>query len=105
MAGVLRQRLGAFERGFDPSSLRCPVYPPFGMGKRFMGGHGVDDAEETFQWRNITIAAVMGCMGTVFNTFSGEEHHHPEDRPAYSYLRIRNKAFPWGPNGLFESDD
>lgn len=38
-------------------------------------------AEETFKWRNVTIAATIGCIGMVFNTFSGEEHHHPEERP------------------------
>jgi cytochrome c oxidase subunit 6a len=31
------------------------------------------------------------------------EHHHAAERPAYSYLRIRNKIFPWGGDcGLFE---
>jgi len=105
MVSVLRQRFGAFRRQLLPTHLQHPAQPPSAVAKRFMGGHGGDDAEETFKWRNITIAATIGCVGMIFNTFSGEEHHHPEERPAYSYLHIRNKEFPWGPNGLFESDD
>ena len=35
--------------------------------------------------------------------FANMEHHHAAERPAYSYLRIRNKIFPWGGDcGLFE---
>lgn len=43
--------------------------------------HHVGDVEETYKWRNITIAATVGCVGMIFNTFSGEEHHEPHERP------------------------
>eukprot|EP00850_Spirogloea_muscicola_P009719 SM000055S18253 [mRNA] locus=s55:366823:367834:- [translate_table: standard] len=69
-----------------------------------MSGHGSgeDDAAEAAKWRNVTFAALAGCIGlTTYNLVGREEHEH-HDQPAYSYLHMRNKAFPWGPNGLFE---
>ncbi|KAG0590437.1 hypothetical protein M758_1G107200 [Ceratodon purpureus] len=107
MASVLRQRFGAFRirTGLPTISQQHPVHSPSLIAKRFMGGHGGDDVEETFKWRNVTIACVIGLIPMMFSTLSGDEEHHHEERPAYSYLRIRNKEFPWGPNGLFEYDD
>jgi hypothetical protein len=32
-----------------------------------------------------------------------QAHPHDEEMPAYSYLHIRNKAFPWGDDGLWET--
>ena len=31
-----------------------------------------------------------------------QSHEHSSEEPEYPYLRIRNKDFPWGPDGLFE---
>jgi cytochrome c oxidase subunit 6a len=31
-----------------------------------------------------------------------QSHDHGSHEPEYPYLRIRNKDFPWGPDGLFE---
>ncbi|CAK9218232.1 unnamed protein product [Sphagnum tenellum] len=67
--------------------------------------HEHDDAEETLKWRNITVAAYIACIALGIYTFAGEEHHEASERQAYSYLHIRNKQFPWGPNGLFEYPD
>eukprot|EP00270_Netrium_digitus_P009536 TRINITY_DN28_c0_g1_i1.p1 TRINITY_DN28_c0_g1~~TRINITY_DN28_c0_g1_i1.p1 ORF type:complete len:116 (-),score=9.66 TRINITY_DN28_c0_g1_i1:345-662(-) len=62
------------------------------------------DLEEAIKWRNITALAYVLCVGVGIYTFVGQGHHEAHERPSYSYLRIRNKEFPWGPCGLFEWD-
>ena len=55
------------------------------------------------KWRAVTFLAVPACAGFGIYCFANMEHHHAEERPAYSYLRIGNKIFPWGGDcGLFE---
>jgi len=79
-------------------------------GARF-GQHRFFSAEATeaehlkqvARWRNITYLAVMGCAGLAFYTLTAGHEHH-EKPPAYPYLRIRNKEFPWGDCGLLEKD-
>lgn len=44
MASVLRQRFGACRRNLLPACFQHPVHPPSAITKRFMGGHGGDDA-------------------------------------------------------------
>ena len=49
----------------------------------------------TTLWRNVTfvgLPCIIGLAGYIFS----QGHHHPEEQPAYSYLNIRNKEFPWG---------
>lgn len=58
--------------------------------------------EETAKWRSITIAAYIMCIGMGIYILANEEHGHDGEKPGYSYLHIRNKQFPWGPDGLFE---
>lgn len=59
------------------------------------------NAAEMKKWRNITFVAIPLCgMLAVYN-LSGH-HEEGEESPAYSYLHIRNKDFPWGKCGLFE---
>ncbi|CAN5955657.1 unnamed protein product [Sphagnum jensenii] len=72
-----------------------------GCKRFFSGGHDHDDIEETHKWRKITAAAYVASIGMIFYTFAGDEHEHDEhaghaERPAYSYLHIRKKEFPWG---------
>jgi hypothetical protein len=49
----------------------------------------------------VTFLAIPVCgVKAVVDLSHGE--HHGGDTPAYPYLRIRSKAFPWGEDGLFE---
>ncbi|CAI5521144.1 unnamed protein product [Closterium sp. Naga37s-1] len=53
------------------------------------------DVEETIKWRNVTAVAIVGCFALGVYNFAGAAHHAKHDRPAYPYLHIRNKEFPW----------
>ncbi|KAK4262451.1 hypothetical protein QN277_028008 [Acacia crassicarpa] len=68
-----------------------------------------DDAYETAKWEKITYLGIATCtVLAIYNLSKGHPHH--EEPPdifffvvqAYSHLHIRNKEFPWGPDGLFE---
>ncbi|KAG9130905.1 hypothetical protein Leryth_006671 [Lithospermum erythrorhizon] len=60
-----------------------------------------DEAREASKWEKITYAGIVSCtILAVVNLSKG--HPHFEEQPAYPYLHIRNKEFPWGPDGLFE---
>ncbi|KAL1316091.1 hypothetical protein HN51_068333 [Arachis hypogaea] len=63
-----------------------------------------DDAYETAKWEKITYLGMATCSGLAFYILS-KGHPHHEEPPPYPYLHIRNKEFPWGPNGLFEVKD
>eukprot|EP00958_Prasinococcus_capsulatus_P003440 scaffold310_cov302-Prasinococcus_capsulatus_cf.AAC.12 len=64
-------------------------------------------------WTNATIVGGLICGGVAAYQFS-KPHQHFEKMPVrsgcgcrrlrreYSYLRIRNKAFPWGDKSLFD---
>ncbi|KAH7446099.1 hypothetical protein KP509_01G039000 [Ceratopteris richardii] len=76
MAHAVRQRLTSVLRGHN--LIAAP-------------GHAAieENTKEAKKWFRIT-------------NFVGGEHHEEHERPEYSYLHIRNKEFPWGPDGLFE---
>ncbi|XP_060188175.1 cytochrome c oxidase subunit 6a, mitochondrial-like isoform X1 [Lycium barbarum] len=60
-----------------------------------------DEAREAAKWEKITYIGIVTCaILTIFNLAKG--HPHYEEPPPYPYLHIRNKEFPWGPDGLFE---
>ncbi|XP_066366969.1 cytochrome c oxidase subunit 6a, mitochondrial-like [Miscanthus floridulus] len=60
-----------------------------------------DDAKEAVKWERITYAGIATCtVLAVYNLSKG--HQEFPDPPPYPYLHIRNKDFPWGPDGLFE---
>ncbi|RYR11292.1 hypothetical protein Ahy_B05g079756 [Arachis hypogaea] len=59
---------------------------------------------ETAKWEKITYLGMATCSGLAFYILS-KGHPHHEEPPPYPYLHIRNKEFPWGPNGLFEVKD
>lgn len=61
-----------------------------------------EDMEEAIKWRNITIAGYVSCTLLGVYNFAGGHHEEGEEKKEYSYLHIRNKEFPWGPDGLFE---
>ncbi|WVZ60723.1 hypothetical protein U9M48_010707 [Paspalum notatum var. saurae] len=59
---------------------------------------------ETAKWEKITYAGIVTCtLLAAYNLSKG--HPHFDEPPAYPYLHIRNKEFPWGPDGLFEKKD
>nr|GLL19330.1 cytochrome c oxidase subunit 6a, mitochondrial-like [Ipomoea trifida]GME01682.1 cytochrome C oxidase subunit 6A, mitochondrial [Ipomoea batatas] len=61
-----------------------------------------DEAQEAAKWEKITYAGIVGCtILAIVNLSKGHPHH--EEPPAYPYMHIRNKEFPWGPDGLFET--
>ncbi|XP_072958471.1 cytochrome c oxidase subunit 6a, mitochondrial [Typha angustifolia] len=63
-----------------------------------------DDAYEAAKWEKITYAGIVSCTAlAAYNLSKGHPHH--EEPPPYPYLHIRNKEFPWGPDGLFEVKD
>ncbi len=51
----------------------------------------------------VTFLAIPVCAVKAFVDLT-HEHAHGEDAPGYPYLRIRSKEFPWGDNGLFETE-
>ncbi|EES19098.1 cytochrome c oxidase subunit 6a, mitochondrial [Sorghum bicolor] len=60
-----------------------------------------DDAKEAVKWERITYAGIATCtVLAMFNLSKG--HQEFPDPPPNPYLHIRNKDFPWGPDGLFE---
>ncbi|XP_050204305.1 cytochrome c oxidase subunit 6a, mitochondrial [Mercurialis annua] len=60
------------------------------------------EAAEASKWEKITYVAIASCtILAIYNLSKG--HPHYEEPPAYPFLHIRNKEFPWGPDGLFES--
>ncbi|XP_019173158.1 PREDICTED: cytochrome c oxidase subunit 6a, mitochondrial-like [Ipomoea nil] len=61
-----------------------------------------DEAQEAAKWEKISYVAIAAStILAIVNLSKGHPHH--EEPPAYPYLHIRNKEFPWGPDGLFES--
>ncbi|CAI0405433.1 unnamed protein product [Linum tenue] len=64
--------------------------------------HDVEfEAKEASKWEKITYLGAASCTALAVYCLS-KGHHHFDEPPAYPYLHIRNKEFPWGPDGLFE---
>mmetsp|Transcript_15714 Transcript_15714/g.39994 ORF Transcript_15714/g.39994 Transcript_15714/m.39994 type:complete len:104 (-) Transcript_15714:814-1125(-) len=72
-------------------------------GARHMSGGGSyqEELANTAMWRNVTFVGLPCIAGLTVYIFS-KGHHHGEEQPAYSYLQIRNKEFPWGKCNLFD---
>ncbi|XP_076938500.1 cytochrome c oxidase subunit 6a, mitochondrial-like [Bidens hawaiensis] len=65
------------------------------------GASAEEEAREAAKWEKITYVGAAACtILAIVNLSKG--HPHFEEPPAYPYLHIRNKEFPWGPDGLFE---
>ncbi|KAM0899609.1 hypothetical protein ACQ4PT_021136 [Festuca glaucescens] len=89
----------AARSGLRSLAARAKVPAP---ARRPMSSSAHDDAYETAKWEKITIVAAVSCtLLAAWNLSKG--HPHYDEPPAYPYLHIRNKEFPWGPNGLFET--
>ncbi|GAA0174953.1 oxidase [Lithospermum erythrorhizon] len=84
------------------SGLRAALRGGASPSKRtFSSSAGHDEAREAAKWEKITYAGIVSCtILAVVNLSKG--HPHFDEQPAYPYLHIRNKEFPWGPDGLFE---
>ncbi|KAI4985126.1 hypothetical protein ZWY2020_017756 [Hordeum vulgare] len=90
----------AARSGLRSLAARARAPSPAPAGRR-MSSSAHDDAYETAKWEKITIMGAVTCtLLAAWNLSKG--HPHYDEPPAYPYLRIRNKEFPWGPNGLFE---
>ncbi|CAN7068365.1 unnamed protein product, partial [Brassica oleracea var. botrytis] len=74
---------------------------PLLQRRRFSSSSGLDDAYESGKWESIAYLGIFSCTLIAAYVLS-EGHQHGEDPPAYPYMHIRNKEFPWGPDGLFE---
>ena len=44
-------------------------------------------------------------VAAVFLNWMASEHHHMHTPPAYEYLRVRTKPFPWGDKDLLDVRD
>ncbi|KAJ8567388.1 hypothetical protein K7X08_019596 [Anisodus acutangulus] len=92
---MLRSSIRSASRGGAPR-----VTP---ASKRTFASHSSvhEEAREAAKWEKITYAGIVGCtILAVINLSKG--HPHSDEPPAYPYMHIRNKEFPWGPDGLFE---
>ncbi|ESW27779.1 hypothetical protein PHAVU_003G231600 [Phaseolus vulgaris] len=90
--------------GFLRTALRGGARGSQVPKRNFSSAAHHDDAYETAKWEKITYLGIVSCTGLALYTLS-KGHHHTEAPPAYPYLHIRNKEFPWGPDGLFETKD
>ncbi|XP_030528399.1 cytochrome c oxidase subunit 6a, mitochondrial isoform X2 [Rhodamnia argentea] len=82
------------------SSLRGGSRPS-SVPKRNFASSAHDDEREMAKWEKVTYAGIVTCsILAIYNLSKGHPHH--EEPPPYPYLHIRNKEFPWGPDGLFE---
>ena len=79
-----------------------PPLPPHHLETTPASAPGVDDEAEMLKWKHVTRAGVVGCI--LFGMFAIEHPTPGPEQPAYDYLRIRVKQFPWGKGekGLFE---
>ncbi|KAG5241069.1 cytochrome oxidase [Salix suchowensis] len=83
------------------NSLRSASKPSAPTRRGFSSSANHDDAYEAAKWEKITYLGAASCtILAIYNLSRG--HPHSETPPEYPYLHIRNKEFPWGPNGLFE---
>ncbi|CAI5744295.1 unnamed protein product [Peronospora destructor] len=67
-------------------------------GTRHMSGATEQEAKEQMH-RWTTISKAMIGFTAVYTVYAIGDHlrheHHEEDKPEYSYLKMRTKPFPW----------
>ncbi|KAJ0535071.1 putative cytochrome-c oxidase [Helianthus annuus] len=84
------------------AALRGGSRPNPASKRLFSSGASADEeAREAAKWEKITYVGIAACTILAFVNLS-KGHPHFEEPPPYPYLHIRNKEFPWGPDGLFE---
>ncbi|GKU94958.1 hypothetical protein SLEP1_g8379 [Rubroshorea leprosula] len=93
--------MASLRSGFLRTALRGGSRSSVPPKRGFASSSHHDDAHETAKWEKITYLGIATCtVLAIYNLSKG--HHHDEEPPPYPYLHIRNKEFPWGPDGLFE---
>ncbi|XP_022741944.1 cytochrome c oxidase subunit 6a, mitochondrial-like [Durio zibethinus] len=93
--------MASVRSGLLRTALRGGSRPSAPLKRGFASSSHHDDAYETAKWEKITYLGVATCtVLAIYNLSKGHSHH--EEPTPYSYLHIRNKEFPWGPDGLFE---
>ncbi|QDZ19324.1 putative subunit VIa of cytochrome c oxidase [Chloropicon primus] len=94
MATTVRQAARSIG-GLARASLRnAQDKTKFGV-RNMSGGSYEEELANTNMWRNVTFVGLPIVGGLTVYIFS-QAHHHGHEQPAYSYLQIRNKDFPWG---------
>ncbi|XP_041022310.1 cytochrome c oxidase subunit 6a, mitochondrial-like [Juglans microcarpa x Juglans regia] len=87
--------------GLLRNALRGASRPSAPSKRTFASSAHHDDAREAGKWEKITYVGIVSCSAlAIYNLSKG--HPHYDEPPPYPYLHIRNKEFPWGPDGLFE---
>ncbi|CAH9105435.1 unnamed protein product [Cuscuta europaea] len=89
------------------SSLRSALRGGSGRGglaskRNFSSASHHDEAQEAAKWEKITYGGIVACT-ILAGVILSKGHPHHDEPPAYPYMHIRNKEFPWGPDGLFET--
>ena len=70
--------------------------------RRFSGDSHAEHHAHVETWKKITFVSAIP-VACVFIRFMITPHEHEEAPPAYPYLRIRNKPFPWGDMDLLDN--
>ncbi|KAH1113618.1 hypothetical protein J1N35_006996 [Gossypium stocksii] len=87
--------MASVRSGLLRAALRGGSRPTAPPKRGFASSSHHDDAYETAKWEKITYLGVATCtVLAIYNLSKGHPHH--EEPPAYPYLHIRNKEFPWG---------
>mmetsp|Transcript_20322 Transcript_20322/g.48412 ORF Transcript_20322/g.48412 Transcript_20322/m.48412 type:complete len:108 (+) Transcript_20322:130-453(+) len=74
-----------------------------GSARCMSSGHSVEqEIAECNKWRTVSLIAAPACLA-LSAYFMAQPHEHFEEPPEYSYLRVRNKEFPWGDCALFDT--
>ncbi|XP_038702197.1 cytochrome c oxidase subunit 6a, mitochondrial-like [Tripterygium wilfordii] len=87
----------AFLRNALQGGSRTSLLPQ----RRFSSSAHHDDAYEAKKWERITYLGIASCTILASYILSKGHPHYDEPTP-FVYLHVRNKEFPWGPDGLFE---
>ncbi|KAL8472826.1 hypothetical protein ACS0TY_029228 [Phlomoides rotata] len=95
-SAILRSALRSALRGGAPAPRASPA-----SRRTFSASSHHDEAAEAAKWEKISYLGIASCTILACYILS-KGHPHHEDPPPYPYLHIRNKEFPWGPDGLFE---
>ncbi|XVF17455.1 hypothetical protein REPUB_Repub10bG0123500 [Reevesia pubescens] len=93
--------MASVRSGLLRTALRGGCRPSAPPKRGFASSSHHDDAYETAKWEKITYLGAATCTVLAFYNLS-KGHPHHEEPPPYPHLHIRNKEFPWGPDGLFE---
>mmetsp|Transcript_5773 Transcript_5773/g.14013 ORF Transcript_5773/g.14013 Transcript_5773/m.14013 type:complete len:104 (-) Transcript_5773:281-592(-) len=78
---------------------RAVMRPTTRRVRRNFGGHGSEEEIKSGMeyWKKATYVGVPFVGVALLANFVWEmQGHHAHEAPKYSYLKIRNKPYPWG---------